>query len=1163
MRSARSVRKASRESYSGRRCRRVWQHAGMVLVSAIAFCLMSAMPALAQSAWRLVPLANTTATPGGTQSYLVQLTNTGDTNADGTTGDPIRLTVTLPPGITAQDVTLLGIPFLQAAALGWTCTGDGGGMVTGSSVVTCSMPDVIGVFANDHGSVFEDIGFPSVVVLTTNVTPSAEGTETATFQVSGGGAVAPATSAATTRITASPPNFGIAAFDGVNSVNAAGDPDTRAGGHPYASDVSFNFNTTLNNDAFKGYPFPPSDPIASIWPVEPTKDVFIDLPPGFVGDPTGVAQCTALQLGHGVLGQSQPLCPPTSQVGTALIYANNLSGFGPAVFGPIPIYNLVPTPGSPASFGLNVEGTVVRLEVSVRSGSDYGLSVDLKNLSEALPISGSSVRFWGVPSDPVHDPDRACPGVVAPWEGGGTCASGAPRAAFLRNPTSCTAPGVGLPTTVHVDSWFQPGDFKDATFSTHDAPGYPFPPAQQGAQVGISGCDKVPFDPSLKAVPTTSQAGTPTGFTLDVDLPQTDSPDVTAESDLKKAVVTLPVGVRVSPSSADGLGACSEAQIALQNGSDPTCPDSSKLGSFTIDSPLLKDQLTGSIYLGTPHANPFGSLIAIYLVAKASGVTIKVPGEARLDPVTGQITTIFDSNPQLPFSSVHLRFDTGPRAALVTPAACGTYTIDSRLTSFSGKTVDLKNTFDITQNSGGSACAPSGFAPGFVAGAQNPVAGGFSSFSLRLTRTDDDGELGALSSLSLPPGLLANVSSITTRCTIEQADAHACPTDSHIGEVTTGAGAGPNPFYVNGDVYLTGPYKGNPFGIAVIVHAQAGPFDLGYVVVKGAIQIHDDGSVTVATDPFPTILQGIPLQIRDVRVNLDRPGFTFNPTSCEPMDINGTVLSTANQQAGVSSRFQVGECANLAFKPKFSASTAGKTSKANGASFHVHLASSEGPHNAGGAGESNIAKVDVQLPVALPARLTTLQKACTAAQFASNPAGCPAASFVGSATAHTPILASPLSGPAILVSHGGQAFPDLVLVLQGEGVRLNLTGHTQIKKGITYSHFETVPDAPVASFDLTLPQGPHSALTTDIPGRNLCTNTRTVTVTKRITRRVHGHNRKVTVKAKKAIAASLPMPTTITAQNGAVLKQATKIAVTGCTTTRTKAKKATKKSRRR
>jgi hypothetical protein len=265
----------------------------------------------------------------------------------------------------------------------------------------------------------------------------------------------------------------------------------------------------------------------------------------------------------------------------------------------------------------------------------------------------------------------------------------------------------------------------------------------------------------------------------------------------------------------------------------------------------------------------------------------------------------------------------------------------------------------------------------------------------------------------------------------------------------------------------------------------------------------------------------------------------------------------------VSSRFQVGECASLAFKPKFSASTAGKTSKANGASFHVHLASNEGPHGTG-AGESNIAKVDVQLPVALPARLTTLQKACTAAQFASNPAGCPAASFVGTAIARTPILASPLSGPAILVSHGGQAFPDLVLVLQGEGVRLNLTGHTQIKKGITFSHFETVPDAPVASFDLTLPQGPHSALTTDVPGRNLCTNTRTVTVTKRVTRRVHGHNRKVGIKAKKAVAASLLMPTTLTAQNGAVIHQNTKIAVTGCAAVKSKAKKkrGVKKGRR-
>jgi hypothetical protein len=649
---------------------------------------------------------------------------------------------------------------------------------------------------------------------------------------------------------------------------------------------------------------------------------------------------------------------------------------------------------------------------------------------------------------------------------------------------------------------------------------------------------------------TPVHATQPDGFGFDLKLPQSDDPNGIGEGDLRKAVVTLPAGVRLNPGAAEGLAGCSPAQIGLHTESDPSCPDGSKVGSLTVTTPLLKEPLTGSVYLATPHDNPFGSLVALYIVAKGPGVTIKLPGRVDLNSSTGQITTTFDDNPQLPFSDLHLSFDGGGRGSLALPSACGTYTTHALLTSWSGKTVASDSSFTVNEGPAGGPCGSgSSFAPAFTAGTTEPVAGGFSPFELRILRSDSDQELSSLSSLTTPPGLLADVASVPTRCTEAQAAAVACPAASHIGTVTVGSGSGPNPFFVGGDVYLmgafgSGPFKGDPFGLAVVVHALAGPFDLGYVVVRTGIRLNDDGSISAQSEAFPRILQGIPLDLRDVRVHLDRPGFMFNPTDCDPLQVAGTLASSEGLAAAVSSRFQVGECASLRFKPSFTVSTAGRTSKANGASLRVHLATHEGP----GGGEGNIAKVDVQLPVSLPARLTTLQKACTAAQFASDPAGCPGASFVGSAIAHTPILASALSGPAILVSHGGQAFPDLVLVLQGEGVRLNITGHTLIRKGITYSRFETVPDAPVASFDLTLPQGSHSALTTDVPGRNLCTNTRKVTVRKRVTRRVHGHDRKVTVKVTKAVAASLLMPTTITAQDGAVMRQNTKIAVTGCPT---------------
>jgi hypothetical protein len=1095
-------------------CRRV----GLLLAGAAALLLGAASPALSAPVWLMNSGADSTVAPGATQDYFLRIFND---SAQATDGSQITLVVNLDPGLT----------FVSESDPG------GNFSCSGVSTVTCTTNAVVD---------FKRGLFPTITVA---VDQGASGVLSARFAVDGGDPSDPSASTVDpTTITATPPGFGIDGFDGQVTADAAGTPFTQAGGHPYAATTSIDFNSITN----------PNPLIGPLWPVEAVKDVAVDLPPGFLGNPTATPRCDPADLEPNLQEHAGPLCAPATQVGTVLVHTN-LLGQG-STGGPIPLYNIVPPPGVPARFGFNLVGTVVTLDGALRSGGDYGLSVDARNISEGIAIVGTSVTFWGVPSDPSHDDERACAGTGSPDGGAPTCTTDSPRNAFLRNPTSCTAPGVGLPTDVHIDSWVNPGRFtaegqpdlsdpnwKNGSFVSHDPPGFPADPSEWGPQDGPTGCDKVPFDPKLVAIPASpARANTPNGFMFDLTLPQNNAPNVIGQADLRKVTVTLPAGVRVNPSSADGLQGCGTDQFGLSSGTEPTCPDASKLGTVVVDSPLLNAPLTGSVYLARPFANPFGSLLAVYLAFDAEGVMIKVAGEIRTDPSTGQLTATFDNNPQLPFTRVHMVLNGGPRAPLTLPSACGSYATRAVFTGWNGKVVDATSTFTVSGDGHGGPCPGPRFAPGFTAGTQNPIAGGFSQFGLQLTRTDDDSEFSSLSSLSLPKGLLANVSSITTRCTIEQADAHSCPADSHIGEVTTGAGAGSNPFYVGGDVYLTGPYKGNPFGIAVIVHALAGPFDLGYVVVKGAIQIHDDGSVTVATDPFPTILQGIPLQIRDIRVNLDRPGFTFNPTSCDPMSINGTVQSTANQQAGVSSRFQVWECVNLTFKPKFSASTAGKTSKANGASFHVHLASKEGPHGTGGAGESNIAKVDVQLPVSLPARLTTLQKACTAAQFASNPAGCPAASFVGSATAHTPILVSPLSGPAVLVSHGGQAFPDLVLVLQGEGVRLNITGHTQIKKGITFSRFETVPDAPVASFDLTLPQGPHSALTTDVPGRNLCTNTKTVTVTKRITRRVHGHNRKVTVKAKKAVAASLLMPTTMTAQNGVVIHQNTKIAVTGC-----------------
>ena len=1109
-------------------------------------CLALVAPAFgAGPAWRVDAISNSTVAPDSDLAYLVQVTNVGDADTSGV----YEVVASLPAHVTAvsfRDDENAPFPFV--------CEGNGPGSapsILGASVVTCKNP--ANLSRHVRGS----------FALTVHVDQQAPETITSAFSVSGGNAGSASTVNAT-RVTSTTPRFGIAAFDGQVNADAAGDPFTQAGGHPYSASTSIDMESMTNANPL----------IGPDWPVEATKDVQVELPPGFVGYPAGIAQCTAIQLA-GTGGVTPRVgCPSESQVGTILVRLNT-DGTGDAL-GPLAVYNMVAPPNVAARFGFNLLGNVVTFDAHLRSDGDYGVTVDASNISEGLDVTGNTVTFWGVPSDPSHDNERGCPGVVGPFDvsvPGPSCASHAQPVAFLRNPTACTAPGVGLPATVRADSWAQPGVFEESTFISHLPPGYPSPRSEWGAPQGPTGCEKEPFTPTLTATPSTPvQAGAPSGFSFDLAVPQSQDPNTIGEADLKKTVVTFPMGVRLSGSAASGLGACSPSQIGLIgtgfpapnpihfSQGEPSCPSSSRLGSVKIVTPLLETPLGGSVYLATPHENPFGSLVAVYLVVKGPGFFVKLPGKVDLDPGTGQITTTFDNNPQLPFSDLRLDLDGGTRAPLSLPAACGTYTTTSTMTSWSGATVTSNSSFTVGEGENGTPCpAPTSFSPGFLAQSENPVAGGFSPFDLRLSRNDADSEFASLSSLTLPPGMLANVASVGARCTIAQADAAACPASTRIGSVTVGAGAGPSPFYLGGDVYLTDSYKGAPFGVAAIVHAVAGPFDLGWVVVKGAIQIHDDGSATVLTDPFPTILQGIPLQIRDVRVSLDRPGFTFNPTSCNPLQVGGLLAATQGQSVALNTRFQVGGCAALSFKPVFTVSTAGKTSKASGASLHVHLATHEGPTNPSAPGESNIAKVDVQLPVVLPARLPTLQKACTDTQFAKDPAGCPAGSFVGTAVAHTPILASALSGPAILVSHGGQAFPDLVLILQGEGVQINLTGHTQIKKGITYSRFETVPDAPVSSFDMTLPAGPHGVLTTDVPGRNLCMNTKTVTVTKRVTRRVHGHTKKVTVKAKKAVAAPLLMPTTITAQNGAVLTQTTKIAVTGCVKHKApKAKKATR-----
>jgi hypothetical protein len=869
------------------------------------------------------------------------------------------------------------------------------------------------------------------------------------------------------------------------------------------------------------------------------RTTIVNLPPGFIGDKTVVPTCTFAQLvGDGAVGETgNPECTPASQVGTAS-FDIHISGDAPEEV-TIPVYNMEVTSfGVAAELGFNVAGTVIQvLPVSVRPG-DSGITVTSPNIERLGEARNVSVTTWGLPAAHIHDPQRGleCYSSHHPVCAGGGESAEIPVKPFLSNPTSCE-PHIA---TIEANSWEHPEEFSTAQTE--------FTPTVE--------CERVPFHPSIEVQPTTSSAESPSGLNVSLLVPQTwDNPSGIATAHLKDTVLALPVGYTVNPSAGSGLGVCTPAQLEAETSSSPPgagCPAESKIGSVEVETPVLTEKLLGSVYVAKPFENPFGSLLGLYIVVKSPerGIIVKLAGHIEPNPVTGQLVTTFANNPQVPFSRVTLKLRQGATSPLVSPPACGLYTADADLTPWSAPLTPqhLTSSLAIENGIGGGPCPSGGippFHPGIVAGTLNNSAGAYSPLNIRITRNDGEQEITRFTSI-LPPGLTANLTGVpfcpdasieaAKHVTGAQEEAQpSCPTASEIGHSLAGAGVGSVLAYTPGKVYMAGPYNGAPFSIAAITSAKVGPFDLGTVVVRQALRIDPETTVVTvdakASDPIPHIIQGIVIHVRDIRVYIDRPRFMINPTNCDPLNFAATVDGAGANPANpadqmpvtVNDSFQLANCQNLAFKPLFKVSTSGRTSRSKGASLSVKLAYPKAPQGT----QANIAKVKVSLPKQLPSRLTTLQKACPDSTFRANPAACPAGSRVGRAKAITPILPVPLTGPAYFVSHGGARFPELIIVLQGYGVTLDLHGETFIsKKGITSSTFRSVPDDPIGSFELTLPQGPGSALAAN---GNLC-------------------------KIK------LKMPTAFTAQNGDVIHRSTPITVTGCA--RHKVRKASRHHKR-
>jgi hypothetical protein len=911
-----------------------------------------------------------------------------------------------------------------------------------------------------------------------------------------------------------------------------GSVDTQAGSHPFQLTTNITLNQRPTRIAAGSVPRWLTPTVA------PIKNLDFNLPSGLIGNPTPVPQCTLAQFLSVLPNANGNECAPDTAIGMALVNVM-IPSIGKAVF-PVPVFNLEPAVGEPARFGFVItQGDApVILDTSVRTGGDYGITVKVHNITETATFLSSLVTFWGVPGDKRHDDVRGW-GCLYHNLNILESISCSPEEALhppplLSLPTACTGP---LPNSAEAETWTQEG-------LESSLPSNPMP--------AMDGCNRLPFNPSVIVTPDGRAGSTPTGLNVDEHVSQlsTLAPDGLAESAIRGLTVTLPEGVAINPAGADGLLSCSMEQIGLESPDPPTCPEASKVGTVRIKTPLLPNALEGSVYLAQQSANPFGSLFGLYVYAQdpISGLSAKAAGELVANPATGQLETHFEADPlfvndpryaatptaqflpELPFEDLELHFFGGDRAPLAMPASCGTYFTTTKFLPWSGSApTESSSAFQVISGPNGSPChTPLPFVPTLTAGTTSIQAGGFSPFTMTMSREDGMQSLRSIE-VHLPPGMSGTLSTVKL-CGEEQADAGTCPADTEIGETIVSVGVGGDPFSVEGGkVYITGPYKGAPFGLSIVNPAKAGPFDLGKVIVRAKVEVDPTTTaLTITTDtegPYklPTILDGIPLQIRHVNVDINRQNFAFNPTNCSPMHITGSLGSTEGTSSPVSVPFQITNCAVLAFDPKLTATTTGAASRKNGASLTVRLGYPAGPYDA------NIARVKVELPKALPSRLTTLQKACLAVVFEANPASCPAQSIVGHATATTPILPVPLSGPAYFVSHGGEAFPSLIVVLQGYGVTLHLVGSTYInpKTGITSSTFKTVPDAPVGTFELTLPQGEFSALAAN---GNLCRE-------------------------------NLQMPTEFVGQNGALIKTTTRIATTGCP----KAKQAThkKKAKRR
>jgi len=992
---------------------------------------------------------------GGSGRLIVTVTNLGDEAVDAS-GEPVTIVDELPEGVVATGVE----------AFAGERNSDGPvecEVKSAGTRVTCTFENELPAFESIEIDVPANLtGEPPVA--------GAPGTIT----VSGGGAPKKVGSQ---EITISPEkvSFGVERFSAV-AEEEGGATSTLAGRHP------FQFTTTLQFNAGQYQPGVNRGRSSVEQPAQP-RNLRFELPAGFVGNTRSVAQC-ALSDFYNNKDLLDNQCPDKTAIGIAAVTIVEKSNVGFTRLA-VPLFNLTPGAGEPARLGITAGGASVVIDTEVDPNNEYRILATVRNTTQLAQLLSSTVTIWGTPGDPAHNGQRG-------WFCGyhyeklGECTNppGATENAFLRLPVNCVNP---MATSTEVEPW-------NVLIGSVIA-------SDEFTSPALQACPSVPFEPSITANPTNKTAGGPSGLDVNLQMPNHGllSKDATAESQAKKVEVTLPEGVTINPSQAEGLAACSPAQYAAETASSPAgagCPEAAKVGSVEVKTPILEEEAKGSVYVATPFDNPFGSLVALYVVAKIPerGILVKQAGKVELNPQTGQLVSTFDNLPQVPFETFKLHFNEGNRAPLVMPDQCGTYDMVTKFTPWSAEdpnnptpseVVTKTSSFSIDQ---GCPSGAPGFSPGFVAGTTNNSAGSYSPFTIRLTRNDNEQEFSRFS-VKLPKGVIGKLAGIpfcsdaaiaAARARTgpkggqEELDNPSCPSASQIGRTLAGAGVGPDLTYVPGKVYMAGPYKGAKLSIVAITPAKVGPFDLGTIVIRQALRIDPTtAEVTsdgIRSDPIPHILHGVVVHARDIRVMIDRDNFVLNPTSCAKMAATATVVSGGGASANVSSPFQAADCASLGFKPSLSIQLLGGTTRT--ATPRLKAVVKARP------GDANIGRAQVTLPPSEFLEQNHIRTVCTRVQFnagGGNGEQCPKASIYGKAKAITPLLEEPLSGPVFLRSSEHE-LPDMVAALHSSKVDINLVGRIDSQNGGIRSTFEGVPDAPVSKFILEMQGGKKSLI---------------------------------------------------------------------------------------